>query len=69
MNMLVLDWRRRLYLYKKSCFFIPRAAALVLTTSLGPESSYVLIRTFTWPMPILRDLMREHIREDEYART
>ena len=37
MDMLVLDWRRRLYFYKKSyAIFIPRAAAPVATTTLGP---------------------------------
>ena len=35
--MLVLDWRRRLYFYKKSyAIFIPRVAAPVATTTLGP---------------------------------
>ena len=34
MNMLVLDWRRRLYFYKKSyAIFIPRAVTPVATTT------------------------------------
>ena len=37
MNMLVLDWRRSLYFFKKSyAIFVPRAAALVATGTLGP---------------------------------